>query len=158
MISQNENNLSNEFNALKELVTELSNDTVNGVNLFDSEASSIKYDIDFGSGITHSMPITEYENWDGINNWEVREIKKDTLYNSGIFSLSVNPGGAAERFLLHQGSRSKPIFDSARYVTEGYAQRFDFDPVHTVEYGPDRSTSFKFNPLSQEPKVRTHHL
>ena len=39
MISQNErNNLSNEFNALKELVTELSNDTVNGVNLFDSRS------------------------------------------------------------------------------------------------------------------------
>ena len=152
MISQDErNNLSNEFNALKELVTELSNDTVNGVNLFDSRASSIKYDIDFGSEFTHSMPITEYENWDGTNNWEVREIKKDTLYNSGIFSLSVNPGGAAERFLLHQGDRSKPIFDSARYVTEGFAQEFDFDQF-VIEYGPDRSTSFKFNPLSEGAK------
>ena len=80
MISQNErNNLSNEFNALKELVTELSNDTVNGVNLFDSRgASSIKYDIDFGSEL-HLMQcnpmVTVFENWDG-ENWKLEKSRK----------------------------------------------------------------------------------
>ena len=72
MISQGErNNLSNEFNALKELVTELSNDTVNGVNLFDSRASSIKYNINFDEAFDANGPHDGFfMKMDG-NNWKV---------------------------------------------------------------------------------------
>jgi flagellin-like hook-associated protein FlgL len=157
MISQKQRDiLSNEFNALKGLVTELSNETVNGVNLFDSRASSIKYDINFGEAFTHDAKSGEgitvtTEDWDGTNNWKVIEVSKDTLYNSGIFTLSVNPGGAEERFLLHQGDRNNPIFDSGRYVTKGNAKEYDFDNF-LISYGPNQPTSFKFVPSSQGEK------
>ena len=143
MISQNErNNLSNEFNALKELVTELSNDTVNGVNLFDSRASSIKYDINFDEAFDASIPH------DGIENgWEYWDVKKDTLYNYGIMQLDISPGGMGDRFIIHQGDSNNPIFDTQVYTSEGHASKFDFDRF-IVEYGPNKDTNFKFVPLS----------
>lgn len=153
MISQDErNNLSNEFNALKELVTELSNDTINGVDLFDSRASSIKYDIDFGRNFTQGATsgdgiiVSLGNNWDG-ENWKIIEVYKDTLYNSGEFRLDVNPGAAEERFVLHQGDPNKPIFDSDRYRSHGYATNYDFDRF-VIKYGPDQNTRFNFIPLS----------
>jgi flagellin-like hook-associated protein FlgL len=143
MISQDErNNLSNEFNALKELVTELSNDTVNGVNLFDSRASSIKYNINFDSAFDASIPHDGQE-----NGWKYWDVKKDTLYNYGIMQLDISPGGVGDRFILHQGDSSKPIFDTGIYNTPGHATKFDFDR-YVIEYGQNTGTNFKFEPLS----------
>ena len=39
--------LSEEFNALNELITDLGSESINEVTLFDSRASSITYDINF---------------------------------------------------------------------------------------------------------------
>ena len=144
MISQGErNNLSNEFNALKELVTELSNDTVNGVNLFDSRASSIKYDINFDEAFDASIPH------DGVEGgWKYWDVKKDTLYNYGIMQLDISPGGAGDRFIIHQGDSNNPIFDTDVYTTPNHATKLDFDRF-IVEYGRNSSTIFKFEPLSR---------
>ena len=143
MISQKQRDiLSNEFNALKGLVTELSNETINGVNLFDSRASSIKYDINFDSAFDASIPH------DGVESgWKYWDVKKDTLYNYGIMQLDISPGGAGDRFILHQGDSSKPIFDTGIYTTPGHATKFDFDR-YIIEYDSNTGTKFKFEPLS----------
>ena len=143
MISQKQRDiLSNEFNALKGLVTELSNETVNGVNLFDSRASSIKYSINFDEAFDASIPH------DGVEGgWKYWDVKKDTLYNYGIMQLDISPGGAGDRFMIHQGDSNNPIFDTAVYNTHKHATKFDFDRF-IVEYGRNSDTNFKFEPLS----------
>lgn len=135
--------LSEEFNALNELITDLSSESMNKINLFDSRASSISYDINFDSSFDASILH------DGVEGgWKYWDVKKDTLYNSGIMTLDISPGGAGDRFVIHQGDASNPIFDTGVYTSEGHASKYDFDQF-IVEYGPNKDTTFKFKPLSE---------
>ena len=135
--------LSEEFNALNELITDLGSESINEVTLFDSRASSINYDINFDSSFDASILH------DGVEGgWKYWDVKKDTLYNSGIMTLDISPGGAGDRFVIHQGDASNPIFDTGVYTSEGHASRYDFDQF-IVEYGPNKDTTFKFKPLSE---------
>ena len=93
------------------------------------------FDSSFDASILH----------DGVEGgWKYWDVKKDTLYNSGIMTLDISPGGAGDRFVIHQGDASNPIFDTGVYTSEGHASRYDFDQF-IVEYGPNKDTTFKFN-------------
>ena len=122
---------------------------LNGESLFDPRAASTQYNVEFGKDMKNFRTEDPYLNkWSGTNQWRSREEMKDVVYNSGKVELTVSPGGAFERFMLHQGDPDNPIFDTGEWRTQDGYTRYDYDKF-IIEYGPDQDTTFQFVPNSQ---------
>jgi len=140
--------LNDEFKILLEASSDLNGSAFNNVPLFDPRASTKQYPVDFPTNFSFNDPPDGWlDKYHGNKQYSYREKSKDVLYNSGIFTITVSPGGAKDRFILHQGDASKPIFDTGEWATSGWAKHKNWDRF-IVEYGPGKDTKFKFVPLS----------
>lgn len=123
--------LSEEFEALRQQSLTLAKSDLNGVSLFDESAASTRYEISFGSQLSDQSGIAVEE--------------KDVLYSSGTIVMDVNGGTAGETYSLWQGNQK--LFDSGNWKTKGSARTYDYDRF-TIEFGPNKPTTFQFTPLS----------
>ena len=90
---------------------------MNGESLFDPRAASTQYNVEFGKDMKNFRTEDPYLNKrSGSNQWRSREEMKDVVYNSGKVELTVSPGGAFERFMLHQGDPDNPILISDKHT------------------------------------------
>ena len=65
-----------------------------------------QYPVDFPTNFSFNDPPDGWlDKYQGNKQYSYREKSKDVLYNSGIFTITVSPGGAKDRFILHQRRR-----------------------------------------------------
>ena len=129
--------LAEEFADLREQSIAINAMTVNGKDLFDARAASTQYSVDFTDGFSQTdIPHTGLDS-SGRKYWD---ITKDVIYNSGQITIDHRPYSAWDKVTIFQDDVNSPLFDTGEWTTNSEFDRF------IVKYGPDRETTFQFQP------------